>query len=78
MLSIVDKPAIQYIVEEAVASGIQDILIIISRGKNVIEDHFDRNFELESKLLVAKKEELYYKVKKTICHYIFQEIITQE
>ncbi len=64
MLSIVDKPAIQYIVEEAVASGIQDILIIISRGKNVIEDHFDRNFELESKLLVAKKEELYYKVKK--------------
>ena len=64
MLSIVDKPAIQYIVEEAAASGIEDILIIISKGKNVIEDHFDRSFELESKLLAAKKEEMYYKVKK--------------
>ena len=47
MLPIVDKPAIQYIVEEAVASGITDILIITSRGKGVIEDHFDHSFELE-------------------------------
>ena len=48
MLPIVDKPAIQYIVEEAVASGITDILIITNRGKGVIEDHFDHSLELES------------------------------
>lgn len=47
MLPIVDKPAIQYIVEEAVSAGITDILIITNRGKNVIEDHFDHSFELE-------------------------------
>ncbi|MBO7519930.1 MAG: UTP--glucose-1-phosphate uridylyltransferase [Clostridia bacterium] len=47
MLPIVDKPAIQYIVEEAVASGIEDILIITNRGKTAIEDHFDRSLELE-------------------------------
>lgn len=47
MLPIVDKPAIQYIVEEAVAAGITDILIITNRGKGVIEDHFDHSFELE-------------------------------
>lgn len=47
MLPIVDKPAIQYIVEEAVASGISDILIITNRGKGVIEDHFDHSLELE-------------------------------
>lgn len=48
MLPIVDKPAIQYIVEEAVASGITDILIITNRGKGVIEDHFDHSIELEN------------------------------
>ena len=47
MLPIVDKPAIQYIVEEAVAAGITDILIITNRGNGVIEDHFDHSFELE-------------------------------
>ena len=47
MLPIVDKPAIQYIVEEAVDAGITDILIITNRGKGVIEDHFDHSFELE-------------------------------
>ncbi len=52
MLPIVDKPAIQYIVEEAVASGITDILIITNRGKGVIEDHFDHSLELE---LMMKK-----------------------
>lgn len=46
-LPILDKPAIQYVVEEAVASGIDDILIITGKGKRAIEDHFDRNFELE-------------------------------
>lgn len=50
MLPVVDKPAIQYVVEEAVASGITDILIITGRGKRAIEDHFDRNFELEAQL----------------------------
>ena len=50
MLPIVDKPAIQYIVEEAVQSGITDILIIANRGKGLIEDHFDRAPELEQKL----------------------------
>ena len=47
MLPLVDKPAIQYVVEEAVRAGIRDILIITGRGKRTLEDHFDRNFELE-------------------------------
>ncbi len=50
MLPIVDKPAIQYIVEEAVASGIEEILIITNRGKGLIEDHFDHAVELEARL----------------------------
>ena len=50
MLNIVDKPAIQYLVEEAVAAGIEDILIITNRGKGVIEDHFDHAYELERNL----------------------------
>lgn len=61
MFPIVDKPAIQYIVEEAAKSGIEDILIITSRGKSEMEDHFDRNPELESKLKAggdAKKKML--------------------
>src|SRR5881394_2290586 len=47
MLPVVDKPAIQYVVEEAVRAGIDDILIITGRGKRSLEDDFDRNFELE-------------------------------
>jgi len=47
MLPIVDKPTIQYVVEEAAASGIEDIIIVTGRGKNAIEDHFDRSLELE-------------------------------
>ena len=47
---MVDKPTIQYIVEEAVESGIEDILIVIGRYKSVIEDHFDRSVELEMEL----------------------------
>jgi len=50
MLNIVDKPAIQYIVEEAFNSGIEEILIITNRGKGAIEDHFDHAYELETKL----------------------------
>lgn len=59
MLPIVDKPAIQYIVEEAVASGIEDILIITNRGKSLIEDHFDHAPELEEKLLSSGKQKMY-------------------
>lgn len=55
MLPIVDKPTIQYIIEEAVASGIEDILIISGRGKRAIEDHFDKSFELEETLAQKKK-----------------------
>ena len=63
MLPIVDKPAIQYIVEEAAKSGITDILIIISRGKSIVEDHFDRAPELERRLLASgNKQELYNSV----------------
>ncbi len=50
MLPIVDKPAIQYVVEQAVRAGIRDILVITGRGKRTIEDHFDRSFELEMRL----------------------------
>ena len=50
MLPVVDKPTLQYVVEEAVSAGIEDILIIIGRNKNAIEDHFDRSFELEANL----------------------------
>jgi UTP--glucose-1-phosphate uridylyltransferase len=47
MIPIVDKPTIQYIIEEAVAAGIVDILIISGRNKRAIEDHFDKSYELE-------------------------------
>ena len=59
LLPIVDKPALQYIVEEAVAAGIEDILIITNRGKSLIEDHFDRMPELEERLLAGNKTDLY-------------------
>ena len=55
MLPIVDKPTIQYIIEEALASGIEDILIITGRSKRAIEDHFDRSIELELNLRPAVK-----------------------
>ncbi|ALX49933.1 UTP--glucose-1-phosphate uridylyltransferase GalU [Lentibacillus amyloliquefaciens] len=58
MLPIVDKPTIQYIVEEAVASGIEDIIIISGRGKRTIEDHFDISYELEEKLANKGKTEM--------------------
>lgn len=58
MLPIVDKPAIQYIVEEAAKAGITDILIITNRGKGVIEDHFDHAYELEDMLKKRGKEDV--------------------
>jgi UTP--glucose-1-phosphate uridylyltransferase len=57
MLPVVDRPAIQYVVEEAVAAGIDDILIITGRNKRAIEDHFDRNVELEHELRDKGKHE---------------------
>jgi len=65
MLPIVDKPSIQYIVEEAVAAGITDILIITNRGKVAMEDHFDRSPELEERLLAGNKTALYNSVLET-------------
>lgn len=62
MLPIVDRPAIHYIVEEAVRAGITDILIITSRGKSSVEDYFDRAPELEERLLASGKEDLYRQI----------------
>ena len=64
MLPIVDKPAIQYIVEEAVRSGIEEILIITSRGKTAVEDHFDHSPELEKRLADSGKEKLLSEVQR--------------
>lgn len=58
MLPIVDKPTIQYIVEEAICSGIEDIIIVTGRSKRAIEDHFDKNHELEADLECKQKNEL--------------------
>jgi len=58
MLPIVDKPTIQYIVEEAVASGIEDIIIVTAAGKRAIEDHFDKSYELEEMLRKKGKQDL--------------------
>ncbi|MFO7886869.1 MAG: UTP--glucose-1-phosphate uridylyltransferase GalU [Eubacteriales bacterium] len=58
MINIFDKPSIQYIVEEAVAAGIEDILIILGRNKTSIEDHFDKSYELEDKLKEKRKLDL--------------------
>lgn len=77
MLPIVDKPTIQYIVEEAVASGIEDIIIVIGKGKRAIEDHFDHAFELEQNLINKGKFELLEKVQQSSnmanIHYIRQQ-----
>lgn len=77
MLPIVDKPTIQYIVEEAIESGIEDIIIVTGKGKRAIEDHFDYSFELEHNLLEAGKMELLYEVQKASklvdIHYIRQK-----
>ncbi|WP_280849545.1 UTP--glucose-1-phosphate uridylyltransferase GalU [Gottfriedia endophytica] len=64
MLPIVDKPTIQYIVEEAVASGIEEIIIISGRGKRSIEDHFDKSYELEEALLRNNKLTILNEVRK--------------
>lgn len=76
MLPIVDKPTIQYIVEEAIESGIEDIIIVTGKGKRAIEDHFDYAFELEANLMEKNKYELLEKVQapsKVDIHYIRQK-----
>ncbi|MGU3471601.1 UTP--glucose-1-phosphate uridylyltransferase GalU [Paenibacillus sp. D51F] len=77
MLPIVDKPTIQYIIEEAVASGIEDIIIVTGKGKRAIEDHFDYSFELEHHLASKKKWDLLDSVTKPSnmadIHYIRQK-----
>lgn len=76
MLPIVDKPTIQYIVEEAIESGIEDIIIVTGKGKRAIEDHFDHSFELEENLLAKGKYEILEKVQessKINIHYIRQK-----
>ncbi len=62
MLTVVDKPMIQYAVEEALASGLDDIIMVTGRGKRAIEDHFDISAELEANLDAAGKSELYQEV----------------
>src|SRR3546814_6695234 len=62
MLPVVDKPAIQYVVEEAVRAGIDDILIITGRNKRSLEDHFDRSVELEAELNAKGKEDQHSEV----------------
>ncbi len=76
MMPVVDTPAIQYVVEEAVAAGIDDILIITGRNKRAIEDHFDRNVELESELSEKGKQEELHDVRRLAdladIHYVRQ------
>ena len=76
MLPIIDKPTIQYIIEEAIASGIEEILIITGRNKRAIEDHFDRSVELELLLKEQGKDELLHLVQEigsVDIHYIRQK-----
>ncbi len=77
MLPIVDKPILQYIVEEAVDSGIEEILLITGRNKKNIEDHFDRSVEMEMELAAKGKEDLLRQVRKISnmvnIHYIRQK-----
>jgi UTP--glucose-1-phosphate uridylyltransferase len=76
MLPVVDQPAIQYVVEEAVAAGIRDLLVITGRGKRSIEDHFDRSFELEQQLEHGGKHDLLKQVREVAnladIHYVRQ------
>ena len=69
MLPIVDKPTIQYIIEEAIASGIEDIMIVTGRGKRAIEDHFDKSYELED-ILMRKGDEDNLRLVKDISNHV--------
>jgi UTP--glucose-1-phosphate uridylyltransferase len=77
MIPIVDKPVIQYVIEEAVASGITDILMVIGKGKRAIEEHFDRNFDLEYQLKQTGKlkelEEIRRITEMANIHFVWQK-----
>lgn len=77
MMPVVDKPVIQYVVEEAVASGITDILMVISKGKRAVEDHFDRSYELEAQLEEKGKQELLDSIRRisnmATIHFVWQK-----
>ena len=77
MLPIIDTPTIQYVVEEAVNSGIEDVLIISGKGKRAIEDHFDRNWELEERLSEKEEQNWYNQIRHigdmANIHYIRQK-----
>src|SRR3990167_858744 len=78
MLTIVDKPLIQYAVEEAVAAGVRELIFVTSSSKRAIEDHFDSNFELEANLLARGKDDLLEIVRNILpegvsCAYIRQK-----
>jgi UTP--glucose-1-phosphate uridylyltransferase len=77
MLAVVDKPAIQYVVEEAQRVGIDDVLVVTSRGKSTMEDHFDRSPELEHHLERTGKDELLAEIKEVAAlatlHYVRQQ-----
>jgi UTP--glucose-1-phosphate uridylyltransferase len=77
MVPVVDKPTIQYVVEEAVASGIDDVLIVTGRGKRAIEDHFDRSVELES-ILKSKNDHQAVKELEDIAHMADMHYIRQK
>ena len=76
MLPLVDKPAIQYVIEEAVRAGIDDIVIVTGRGKNAVEDHFDRAVELELELEARGKHDMLKQVREitdmATVHYVRQ------
>ncbi|MEW1721526.1 UTP--glucose-1-phosphate uridylyltransferase GalU [Streptomyces sp. NPDC093109] len=76
MLPVVDKPAIQYVVEEAVAAGLSDVLMVTGRNKRPLEDHFDRNYELEQALTLKGDTERLAKVQESsdlaTMHYVRQ------
>ena len=77
MIPIVDKPTIQYVIEEAVESGITDILMVIGKGKRAIEEHFDRNYELEIRLEEQQRFEELASIRKITnladIHFVWQK-----
>jgi UTP--glucose-1-phosphate uridylyltransferase len=77
MIPLVDKPVIQYVIEEAAAAGITDILVIVSTGKMAIQDHFNPDFELESRLEANNKIQILAELRKinklAKLHYVYQQ-----
>ena len=77
LIPVVDKPTLQYVVEEAAASGITDILMVVSTGKNAIQEHFNPNFDLETRLQETGKDDLLSELREinnlANIHYIYQQ-----